>query len=272
MRLAILAPIKTSPYARLLAHLASLEPGVELTDVIVRTPWTPKRIRGELRRDGARLLQKAYKKIVLGEKAYNEGDEENIVSLARRVELPGKTLGDVAAVHGFRVSVVKDHNDARSQEILRQARPDAVAFTGGGMIRRKILEAAKIGVLNCHYGLLPPYRGMDVVEWPVAEHGGSAEPPPLGLTVHLMDRGVDTGPILLTRRLDLRPQDTFLSIRTRIEPTSVAMMMEAVRGLRDQTLRPEPQDVDQGRQYFLMHPRILACAQRRLRRRFTEVR
>lgn len=266
IRLTILAPIKTSFHARLVAHLAARETGIELTDVIVRTPWTFRRIRGELRRDGVRLLRKVYQKLVLAEKAYGEADPENVRSLARRVDLPGRTLDDLAAVHGFRLTVVADHNDARAQKALRAAQPDLVAFTGGGLIRRAVLDVPTVGVLNCHLGLLPRFRGMDVVEWPVIEHDSPDQPPELGLTVHLMDRGLDTGPILLHRPFDVRPHDTFHSIRVRVEPLTVEAMMEAIRGLRDGTLQPKPQRVEDGRQYYVMHPRMTAYAERCLRR------
>ena len=68
MRVSILAPIRNSPYARNLCHLLAQEQGIELTDVIVRTPWTYRRIRQELLRDGPRLIRKAYKKIALLDK------------------------------------------------------------------------------------------------------------------------------------------------------------------------------------------------------------
>lgn len=266
IRFAVLSPIKTSLYSRLVVHLAALEPEVELTDVIVRTPWTYRRIRGELRRDGARLLWKAYHKIVLKEKAYDEDDEENIRSLARRVELPGRTLMDLAAIHGFRVVVVKDHNDPRAQQALCNCKPDVIAFTGGGLIRREVLQASRLGILNCHLGMLPRYRGMDVVEWPVLERDQDDQPLQVGLTVHFMDRGLDTGPILLRRPMDIRPHDTFCSIRTRMGPAMVEMMMEAIRNLRDGTAKIMPQSIEQGRQYFVMHPRMQTCAERRLQR------
>ena len=266
IRLAVLAPIQTSLYSRLVAHLAACEPGVELAGVLVRTPWTAGRIVGELRRDGSRLLWKAYRKMVLGEKAYSDSDE-TVRALARRVDLPGRTLRDLAVLHRFPLAIVKDHNNATAQRLLREWRADAVAFTGGGLIRRAVLDIPRIGVINCHLGLLPRYRGMDVVEWPVSEHT-NGEPPAVGLTVHLMDPGVDTGPVLLQRRLDLRPGDTFAAIRTRIEPLMVEMMLEAIRGLRDGTLLPTAQRIDDGRQYFVLHPRMYAYAETRLRSLF----
>jgi methionyl-tRNA formyltransferase len=45
--------------------------------------------------------------------------------------------------------------------------------------------------------IVPDYRGMDVVEWPIL-HG---EPDKVGLTVHVMDSGIDTGDILSIRTI-----------------------------------------------------------------------
>ncbi|MCR4414983.1 MAG: hypothetical protein NUV77_21400, partial [Thermoguttaceae bacterium] len=182
IRVAVLAPIRTSLYSRLVVHLSSIEPGVKVVAVLVRTPWTLARVTGELRRDGGRLLWKAYRKLVLRERAYDD-PAETIYAMARRVNLPGRSLGDLSAAEGFRLAVVKDHNDQTAQRILRDAQPDLVAFTGGGLIRPEVLRIPRIGVLNCHLGLLPRYRGMDVVEWPFVEHD-SSDPPAVDREAH----------------------------------------------------------------------------------------
>ena len=266
IRLAVLAPIKTSLYSRLVVHLAAQDPEVSLTEVVVRTPWTYRRISSELRRDGSRLLWKAYNKLVLGENAYNATDKETIRALAQRVNLPGRSLDNLATVHGFSLSVVKDYTDHKAIEALQNARPDVVVFTGGGMIRKDMLDIPTIGTLNCHFGILPPYRGTDVVEWPLVERDRDHEPPQIGLTVHAMEQGLDTGPILFCQPLEIRPDDTFRSIRTRIEPTAVELMMKAIRQICDGSVRFTEQALAEGRQYFVMHPRIKAYAEDKLRR------
>jgi methionyl-tRNA formyltransferase len=265
MRIAVLAPIKVSLYSRLVTHLAALEPGVKITDIIVRTPWTWKRIHEEIRRDRFRLVQKVYDKMVLGEKAYDEMGEDTLPALARRVDLPGKTLEDVARAHGIRLTTTKDQNDARSQAILKNSRVDVIAFTGGGLIRKPILQIPRLGVLNCHMGLLPRYRGMDVVEWPVIDPMEGERN--IGLTLHFMDEGVDTGPILLRHILDLHPGDHFASIRTRLETLMVQLVIDGIRGLRDGHLVPKPQNPRDGRQYYVMHPRIMEYAKHKLQGR-----
>src|SRR5436309_2693224 len=59
-----------------------------------------------------------------------------------------------------------------------------------------VIEAFRLGILNAHIGVLPAYRGMNVAEWAALE-GGS-----VGCSVHFIDTGIDTGPILATRGVD----------------------------------------------------------------------
>lgn len=263
MRLAILAPIRTSPYARLLAHLLSSEPGVTLAQVIVRTPWTLQRMRSEFRRDGLRLLRKAHRKLILRERAYAD-ERDTIVALSRQHGLSGRTIEDVARMHGFPVTTVKDHNDAAALRTLSSAQADVVAFTGGGLLRKELLSIPRLGVLNCHMGVLPQYRGMDVVEWPFLEHSRVEAAARVGLTVHYMDAGVDTGPILLRRPIPVTAGETFARIRQRMEPQMVLAMLDAIRGVRDGVLSPVVQSAADGRQYYVMHPRVYAASERRL--------
>jgi len=264
MRLAVLAPTPRSLYSRLVTHLASQESGVEVVLVMVRSLWSVRRLRGELRRDGPRLLDKVFRKLLLGERAYPDEDPETLLALARQTGLPGRSLRDLSRKYGFPLLTTPDLNGDRAEHALQSARPDAVAFTGGGLIRSGLLAIPRLGVLNCHMGILPEFRGMDVVEWAILE-AGAAEPK-IGLTLHLMDRGVDTGPILLHHPLDLHEGDTREKIRRRMEPAMVRLMLEAIRGLRDGSLQPRPQAEAAGRQYYVLHPRIQEAASARLER------
>ena len=76
-----------------------------------------------------------------------------------------------------------------------------------------------------------------------------------------MDRGVDTGPIILKRNLEIRSDDDLKSIRERLEVLMVALMIEGIHGLCDSSLHSVPQDLDAGRQYYVMHPRLKTFAE-----------
>jgi methionyl-tRNA formyltransferase len=142
--------------------------------------------------------------------------------------------------------------------------PDVVAFTGGGIIRNALIEAAGRGIFNAHMGRLPEYRGMDVVEWPILE--GRHEEPGLAVTLHFMDRGIDTGPIARIERVPIRAGDSMERLRKRFEPVMVRLMIEGIRLVRDDALELRTQTESQGRQYYLMHPRLYKEARSRLER------
>ncbi len=262
MRVCVFAPIQNGLYARVLTHLIHQEQGLEVACVCVRTPWDLNRIRGELKRDGARLVRKVYQKLVLGDKGFDAGSAEHLKAYAERVKLPGKNLTELCNAHGIRLVSTRDHNSEEVQDALKATGADVVAFTGGGLIRQHILDATRLGVLNCHMGPLPPYRGMDVVEYPVIE--GNIDDPGLGLTLHFMAKGVDTGDILLNRRFEIRKDDTYKTVRIRVGPMMVDLMMDALRGLRDDRLPPISQTAREGRQYYVMHPRVYEKAEREL--------
>jgi folate-dependent phosphoribosylglycinamide formyltransferase PurN len=262
LNVALLSPIANSYFSRLVAHLVCQEPGMRLSMAVVRTPWTWKRIRSELRRDGPRLLRKVHRKLILGERGFDPNDPRTVLAIARAHALPPGDLKTLARLHRFPLRVVRDHNDQSALDALAVDRPDVIAFTGGGLLRRPLLELPRLGILNSHLGILPFYRGMDVVEWPVAEM--SDGPPQIGMTIHFMDAGVDTGDILFTRPLAIEPGDTFLSIRQRMEGLNPLLMLEALRGLRDGTLQRISQRGTRPRQYYVMHPRMERYARQRL--------
>ncbi len=262
LKIVLFAPIDNSLYARLVAHEVSRIEGVSLQAIVVRSHWNVKRFRSELGRDGARLLRKVYQKYVLGDERFANSDNRNLSQLAEESGLAIESLKEFAKEQDIPYRLVKDLNDPASEDLLREIQPDLVAFTGGGLIRANILSLPKLGVLNCHTGILPPYRGMDVVEWTAAE--GQVAAVGFGATLHFMDKGVDSGPIILKKTISAKPTDDFASIRECLEVVMVELMLAGICGLRDGTLQPQAQKIEDGRQYFVMHPRIKRYAEQRL--------
>jgi len=262
MRVAVLAPVDNSPFALAVAERCRRERGVEVVAVIVREIINWKRLRGELRRDGIRLVRKAWRKLVLRAPARSAGDEPSAYDIVQDLRIPDRSLAHWARRHGVAFLGVSDHNDPEAIDRLRRSQPDVVAFTGGGLVRSGLLEVSGRGIFNTHMGILPPYRGMDVVEWPLLEN--RLETVGLGVTLHFMDPGVDTGPILAVHRVPLRPGDTIERLRTRFESVMIDAMLDGVCAARDDRLAPRPQAPADGRQYFILHPRLYEAVRRRL--------
>jgi methionyl-tRNA formyltransferase len=238
-----------------------LRQGMEVQAIFVRKLVNPRRFISEFGRDGTRLLKKIWKKLVLRQKAYAPANFETMASMMQKEGISFQNVDELGAADGIPVHYCDDLNDKAVIEGLREYKPELVVFTGGGLLRREVLAAAGAGVLNCHMGMLPKYRGMDVVEWPVLE--GDFEH--IGLTVHFMDEGVDTGDILRTRRVEFEIGETIKQIRDRFEPIMVREFVDTCTGYLAGRIERKPQKKSDGKQYFIMHPRLYELAKEKLK-------
>jgi methionyl-tRNA formyltransferase len=91
------------------------------------------------------------------------------------------------------------------------------------IIRRPMLESARLGFLNIHAGKLPFYRGRNIINWAIIN--GETE---IGVTAHFMDEGVDTGDILLQRVLPIAWTDTYGDVLERVTAEVPKIVLESV--------------------------------------------
>jgi len=173
-----------------------------------------------------------------------------------------RNLREVARAYGFPVVTCGDQNSPRALAQLKQWSPDLVIFTGGNILRDQVLKVPRLGVLNSHLALLPEIRGMSSPEWSLLSGV------PLGITIHFMDSGLDTGPILLRREFAGADDcDSLADLRNRMIAEGIELIAEAVAGLDSGTISPVPQaERETDRQFFVMHERLQAEATRRLKK------
>ena len=94
--------------------------------------------------------------------------------------------------------------DAEAEEAYLELRPDLVilAFVTD-LIPETLLDIPPLGTICYHPSLLPRHRGASGINWAVIQ-GDSRT----GLTILWVDKGIDTGPILLQKEIDINPDDT----------------------------------------------------------------
>lgn len=256
-KVVVFCPNPCSLYTTAVCELLLCQ-GITLSAIFVRR-FSVSRFASEFRRDGSRLLVKIWKKLILRESAYRD-NEPSILSVRKSHGIKTRNVSEFRHRNGVELLPCGSFNDPLSRERLQQLRPNLVVFTGGGLIRKHILEVAGDGIINCHMGILPRYRGMDVVEWAALE--GSLDH--LGCTTHFMDTGIDTGDILLSERIDRKVSDSLASLRNRVEAMMPELMVRSVVGYLGGTLKRGAQHVGAGRQYFTMHRRLRELAAKRL--------
>jgi len=137
--------------------------------------------------------------------------------------------------------------------------PDLGIHAGAGLLRRPLIDAFPLGVLNAHMGLLPAYRGMNVAEWAALDGA------PVGCTVHLIDTGIDTGPILATRDVDISGCGSIAALRDAVDRAQLALLGDVVDAIVGGRM-PEPLAAAEppGPQYFHMHQDLAAILEARL--------
>ena len=128
-------------------------------------------------------------------------------------------------------------NDPAVIDAIRQARPDVVLVFGTGLLKRPLLEAFAGRLINIHLGLSPYYRGAGTNFWPLVNR----EPEFCGATIHFLDEGVDTGPIIAHVRPEIRPGDGPHDIGNRTIVAAAAMLAEAAVAHAASPLRGVPQ-------------------------------
>jgi hypothetical protein len=132
---------------------------------------------------------------------------------------------------------------------LAMVKPDVVVVIGTRIIGRQTLEAIKVPLINCHSGVNPKYRGQAGGYWALA----MGDPENAGVTVHLVDKGVDTGAVLYQDRIAATKDDTFSSVyflqAAAIRPLAVKAVQDALSG----SLEPIRVNL-QSQQYY--HPTL----------------
>ncbi len=99
---------------------------------------------------------------------------------------------------------VRTLNHAEAHAALSALSPDLMVRLSGGVLKPLILSLARIAALNIHHGQAPLIRGMWSIPWGIVEGRRDW----IGATVHVIDDGIDTGPILWRGSPQLAPGDT----------------------------------------------------------------
>lgn len=137
-----------------------------------------------------------------------------------RIESPDRWTGlarDVA--HGGTL------NGDRSLATLRSLEPEYLLLAGVGILSDACLAVPSAGTINAHPGLLPWARGSGVVERSVERRIA------IGVTAHLVDAGVDTGPILQRRLVPVVEVDTLDTLKRKTIEACTELMADVVSGL-----------------------------------------
>ena len=145
-----------------------------------------------------------------------------------------------AALAGTNISILQPVRikDREAIDQIRALGPDVIVVIAYGQILpRAVLEIPRIGCLNLHASLLPRWRGAAPIQAAIA--AGDRE---TGITVMYMDEGLDTGDILLQRKIDISPSETGATLHDKLGEIAPETLLESLRLLAIGCAPRTPQD------------------------------
>lgn len=131
------------------------------------------------------------------------------------------------------VHPVESVNDQASHELIDRIRPDVVIINGTRILNRKTLGKLNAKVINTHQGITPGYRGAHGAYWSLAKDDRDH----CGVTIHLVDEGIDTGNIICQLIVAPEAKDNFvtysyLQTAAALEPLATAVCEASANTLK----------------------------------------
>jgi methionyl-tRNA formyltransferase len=150
----------------------------------------------------------------------------------------------------------------RSSELpglLADCGVDLVLLGQSGIVPSEVLKVPRIGTLNAHPGMLPEYRGIDCAAWAIERREFQL----VGSSLHWVDAGVDTGPVVRRMPYRWRGDETLQVLGERLYDDCITLLADAAGN-------PEPGSADTcansgGTQYYKMPRSLRRSAKRKLR-------
>jgi methionyl-tRNA formyltransferase len=139
-------------------------------------------------------------------------------------------IDPVSVIPGSPMIEVENVNAPAAVDMVRELRPDVVCINGTNLLREPMLALApaiRHGFVNLHTGLSPYSRGGNCDLFMLLE----GKPEYVGVTIHFIDKGIDSGDIILTARPALTVQDNYEMIEAKAFRLGNDLMVRAVQQL-----------------------------------------
>jgi methionyl-tRNA formyltransferase len=156
----------------------------------------------------------------------------------RGSRLTPTAVADAARTLDLPLLEVDRVRDGAGFDALDALEPDAIVVVAyGEILTPDVLDIPRLGAVNVHFSLLPRWRGAAPVQRAILEGDEGT-----GVTVMLMDEGMDTGPILATLETPIGPEEDAGSLGARLAEMGSRLLVESMRRFEEGTVRPRSQD------------------------------
>lgn len=180
-------------------------------------------------------------------------------SVARRRAIKNRFDLEDRAIPERDLIRVSSINAPEALEHLQSLSPSVVVVNGTRIIAKRVLESIRAPFINMHAGITPLYRGVHGGYWALAQEDRAH----CGVTVHLVDPGIDTGGILGQARIDPTSDDNFATYPLLQVAAGLPLLVDAVRAALESELKLIPAPVGSSRLWS--HPTFAEYVHARFR-------
>ncbi len=154
------------------------------------------------------------------------------------MELRPSPVKEEAAAAGIEVLQPRRAREPELEERLRALAPDvATVVAYGSILPGALLEVPRLGFVNLHFSLLPAYRGAAPVQRAIM-NGDRVT----GVSFMVLTEGMDEGPVLAEREVEIRPDDTAGTLGERLADLGAGMLVETMQAYANGEVQPREQD------------------------------
>ena len=156
----------------------------------------------------------------------------------RELKLQPSPVKSLALKLGLPVLQPERARDEKFITALRELKPDLIVVVAyGQLLPPALLDLPRHGCLNVHTSLLPKYRGAAPLNWQIIR--GETK---TGVTIMLMDEGMDSGDILLQEETPLGANETYGDLHDRLAQLGAELLIKTIEQVVDKTAKLQPQD------------------------------
>jgi hypothetical protein len=255
----ILSPSPFSLYTGCVIELCNRF-SIPIEAIIIRK-FSIKRFFEEVKRDGyINLLNKIFNKLIIkGDDNFSYSDV-SLKYIFKKLKIKDKNIKNI--INNKNIKLINVNCFREIDNNIASLKSNTALFTGGGIISEEFINKFDNGIINLHVGNLPQYKGMDTTEVTILEGKFNS----VGLTSHLMDKKVDSGPILSKYIFNSEGYSQTGTIFNEVSALFPFMLIDAYLGYCSGRYKKLAQN-NQGKLYFTLNLQLKKLVNKVLRAR-----
>ena len=174
------------------------------------------------------------------------------------------TLEELAQISPIRLHQLDAVNSEGTRQLLLARDPRIIVVVGAPILKPPLVKAFPNRIINFHTGVLPEYRGPYSEFWAFYEGARDA----IGTTIHLIDEGIDTGPVLAIRRISADGLTDPFEAHVANTKAGARSLPEVLKDYIGGRITPQEQDRSRGRYRRAPTERVIQELRQRLQKHF----